>query len=109
MVNWEEKLKDKNVNVIGYATEGLDYIYEPEHDNWFDCIDELEDWFNHRGLEVPEYAYGEDEAQAYDEEIIDRLDGLEELRKAIEKFNKINNGNGTYQVEYGTVVKLFEM
>ena len=123
MVNWEEKLKDKNVNVIGYATEGLDYIYEPEHDNWFDCIDELEDWFNHRGLEVPEYAYGsyfmpfsldidniiEDEAQAYDEEIIDRLEGLEELRKAIEKFNKINNGNGTYQVEYGTVVKLFEM
>ena len=123
MVNWEEKLKDKNVKVIGYATEGLDYIYEPEHDNWFDCIDELEDWFNHRGLEVPEYAYGsyfmpfsldidniiEDEAQAYDEEIIDRLDGLEELRKAIEKFNKINNGNGTYQVEYGTVVKLFEM
>ena len=122
-VNWEEKLKDKNVKVIGYATEGLDYIYEPEHDNWFDCIDELEDWFNHRGLEVPEYAYGsyfmpfsldidniiEDEAQAYDEEIIDRLDGLEELRKAIEKFNKINNGNGTYQVEYGTVVKLFEM
>lgn len=107
MVNWEEKLKDKNVKVIGYATEGLDYIYEPEHDNWFDCIDELEDWFNHRGLEVPEYAYGsyfmpfsldidniiEDEAQAYDEEIIDRLDGLEELRKAIEKFNKINNGN----------------
>ena len=123
MVNWEEKLKDKNVKVIGYATEGLDYIYEPEHDNWFDCIDELEDWFNHRGLEVPEYAYGsyfmpfsldidniiEDEAQAYDEEIIDRLDGLEELRKAIEKFNKINNGNGTYQVEYGTVVKLLEM
>ena len=51
----------------------------------------------------------EDEAQAYDEEIIDRLDGLEELREAIEEFNKDNKGNGTYQVAYGTVVKLFEM
>jgi len=123
MVNWEEKLKDKHVKVIGYATEGLDWIYEPEYDNWFNCIDEMEDWFESRDLELPKYAYGsyfmpfsldidniiENEAEEYDDEITDRLDGVAELREAIEEFNKVNSRNGSYQVDYWTVVKLFEM
>ena len=122
-VNWENKLSDKNVKVIGYATDGLDYVYEPEYDNWFDCIDELEDWFELKGLEIPKYAYGtyflpfsldvdniiENNIDEYDDEIIEILDGVTELREAIEEFNKANNRNGTYQVDYWTVVKLFEM
>ena len=123
MVNWEEKLKDKNVKVIGYATDGLDYIYEPEHDNWFDSIDDLEDWFELQGLEVPKYAYGsyfmsfsldidniiEDKSEEHHEDVISSLDGMAELREAIEEFNNANKKNGTYQVDYWTVVKLFEM
>lgn len=122
-VNWENKLSDKNVKVIGYATDGLDYVYEPEYDNWFDCIDELEDWFELKVLEIPKYAYGtyflpfsldvdniiENNIDEYDDEIIERLDGVTELREAIEEFNKANNRNGTYQVDYWIVVKLFEM
>ena len=105
MVNWEEKLKDKNIKVIGYATEGLDWIYEPEYMNWFNCIDEMEDWFESRDLDLPKYAYGtyfepvaldldhilEDVCEEHAEDTRYMLEGVSELKEAIEEFNKANS------------------
>lgn len=123
MINWQEKLKDKNVKVVGYASKEVDWIYEPEHDKWFNCIDEMEDWYKDNSFEMPKYAFGseltpfylhlddiiENELEEYDEGISDRLSGMEELRQSIKVFNEANKGTGSYNVDYGIVVKLFEM
>lgn len=123
MINWEEKLKYGDIKVVGYAEKGVDWIYEPEHDKWFTCIDEMEDWFEENGFKMPKYAFGseltpfylnldriiENEAEDYDEDVIDRLSGVAELRQAIEEFNEANKCTGSYSVDYGIVVKLFEM
>ncbi|MGL5084112.1 MAG: hypothetical protein ACRC68_00035 [Clostridium sp.] len=123
MINWEEKLKAGDVKVVGYTEKGVDWIYEPEHDKWFTCIDEMEDWFEENGFKMPKYAFGseltpfylnldsiiESEAEDYDEDVIYRLSGVAELRQAIEEFNEANKCTGSYSVDYGIVVKLFEM
>lgn len=121
MINWEEKLKEKGIKVINYMEEGLEYIYDDEHEEYFSCIDTMEDWFSIRNLPIPKYAFGtklepvnldldcilENACEDHAEGVEDMLEGVSELRAAIDKFNKDNLDVGSYYPDYKTVVKLF--
>ena len=121
MVNWEEKLKEKDVKIIDYMTEGLVYIYDEESGEYFSCIDTMEDWFSIKKLPMPKYAYGtyldpvsldldcilENACEEHAEGVQDMLEGVSKLRKAIEEFNKDNLSVGSYNPDYKTIVKLF--
>lgn len=121
MINWEDKIKEKDVKVINYMDEDLDYIYDSETEEYFGCIDTMEDWYSMKGLEMPKYAYGtylepvsldldcilENACDDHAEGVDDNLNGISELREAIEQFNKDNRGVGSYYPDYKTVVKLF--
>lgn len=121
MINLEEKLKEKGVKVIDYMDKDIDYIFDDDQEKYFDCIDTMEDWYSMKGLEMPKYAYGtylqsvsldldcilENACDDHAEGVDDNLNGISELREAIEKFNKVNRGVGSYYPDYKIVVKLF--
>lgn len=121
MIDWEEKLKEKDIKVIDYMDKDLVYIYDDKTEEYFGCIDTMEDWYSMNGLEMPKYAYGtylepvsldvdwilEYACEEHAEGVEDMLDGISELREAIEQFNKDNRKVGTYFPDYKTVVKLF--
>ncbi|MPN49311.1 hypothetical protein SDC9_196928 [bioreactor metagenome] len=100
--------------------EDLDYIYD-DQEGYFTCIDTMEEYFERRILPMPKYAYGtylepvsidldsilESACDDHAEGVEDNLNGVSELRKAIEKFNQDNIGVGSYYPDYKTVVKLF--
>lgn len=121
MINWEEKLKEKDIKVIDYMNEDLDCIYDEEHEAYFRCIDTMEDWFSMRNLSMPKYAFGtklepvnlnldyilENVCEDHAEGIEDMLKGVPELRAAIEEFNKANLNVGSYYPDYKIIVKLY--
>lgn len=121
MINWEEKLTEKNIKVIDYMNKDLNYIYDDETEMYFSCIDTMEDYYESKRLEMPKYAYGtyfepvkldldcilESVCEEHAEGVEDMLEGFSELREAIEKFNDINKGVGSYNPSYKTIVKLF--
>lgn len=121
IINWEEKLKDKNIKVVDFEDSNLFYIYSPETDKFYVCIEDLIYDCIHKGISTPKYAYGtdlfpfqlkldsilNDEAHDHHEDILDNLDGVEELIKAIDEFNNANKRTGSYEPDYNTIVKLF--
>lgn len=121
MINWEEKLKEKNIKVIDYMDKDLQYVYDDETETYFSCIDTMEDYYERSGLKMPKYAYGtyfesvkldldyilESACEEHAEDVVYDLYGVSELREAIEKFNDINKGVGSYYPSYKTIVKLF--
>lgn len=121
MISWEEKIKEKSVKIIDYRAEGLEYIYDDDHTKYFNSIDEMEEWFWMKNLSMPKYAFGtvfepvsldleyilESACEEHAESVIDMLNGVSELKDAIDKFNRDNLTVGSYYPDYKTVVKLF--
>lgn len=121
VIDWEKKLTEKNIKVIDYMNEDLVYIYDAELEEYFSCIDTMEEYYQMKGLEMPKYAYGtylepvslglddilENACSDHAEGVEDNLNGVSELREAIEKFNQDNMSTGSYYPDYKVVVKLF--
>lgn len=117
----EERTKLSHVTVVDYIDYDEEFIYDDESDKYFSCIDTMEDYYKDNNLEMPKYAYGcklinfslnldnilEIESDEFDDDILDRLDGVEELSDAIDKFNKKNISSGSYFEDLNTIVKLF--
>lgn len=100
--------------------EHLELIYD-EEEQFFGNIDDMEDYYENEGLEMPKYAYRiylepvsldldnilENACEEHAEGVMGSLEGVSELREAIKKFNKVNENVGSYRIDYKTIVKLF--
>ena len=118
----EESLNAPNVKAIKLKDYEVDYIYDEKTDNFYPSIDDIVEDYEFRDLPLPRYVYGckfcpfsldfdwilEASTEDYDEDIMDRLDGYEELEKAIDKFNELNKGEGSYYIDYKTIIDLSE-
>lgn len=116
-----EILNDKHVKVVNYKEYGVDYLFDEQSDEYYSCIDTMEDYYKDNNLEMPKYAYGcyfepifldvdcilENACEEHHEDMINCIDGYGELKQAIEEFNKINKTNGSYFIDYKTIVELF--
>lgn len=122
MSNIEERLKTcKNIKVINYRNYDEPYIYDDASQDYFSCVDAMEDWYKDNDLEMPRYAYGvyfvpiqldldyilENACEEHHEDTLYSLDCVEELREAIDKFNKDNETTGSYFDDINTIVELF--
>lgn len=117
----EEKVKLNTVKVINYKDYKMPYIYDDYSEIYFTCVDVMEDYYKDNNLKMPRYAYGcefnqfeldldnilDNASDDFDEDILDRLEGQNALNKAIEEFNKVNKGEGSYYEDYSTVIELF--
>lgn len=120
MDNIEERIKLNEVKVIEYKDYDGEFLYDDNTENFFSCIDTMEDYYKDNNLIMPKYTYGcyfipftldlenflEYEAQEHHEDILDSLEDVSELGKAIEKFNESNKSNGSYTEDIRTIIKL---
>lgn len=118
-INYRAKY-DKNVTIVNFKDYKNDFLYDEESDKYFSDINEMDDWYRINKWDMPKFAYGckfykfelnlehvlESEADDHHEDILDCIDGVSELRLAIEKFNKDNEQNGSYSEDYMTIVEL---
>lgn len=123
MTKIEERIKNFKhvVKVVNYIDYDEPYIYDNETGEYFSCFDAMEDWYKDNDLEIPKYAYGvyfvpiqldldyilESACEEHHEDALYSLDCVEELKEAIDKFNKDNRGNGSYFEDINTIVQLF--
>ena len=120
-----ERLDNPNVKVINYKDYTGEFIFD-EVSNYF--FKDLEKIKNHYiNLDLPRYIYGtklvpmrldldyilqntyEDCTDDIEGFIEDSLNGVEELRQAVNKFNERNKHiKGYYVADFNTIVKLKE-
>lgn len=122
-----QRLNSPNVKVVNYRDCKCEMIYDEVSDEFFNDTGELENYYdnNNPDLPYPQYVYGtyfkpvkldldymlgstyEDCTDNYIEDFIeDSLNGVEELRKAVNKFNESNKEIGCYYEDFKTIVKL---
>lgn len=121
-----KRLNSPNVKVINYKDYKGEKIYDEVTEEYFNDIGELEDYYDNYtdSLPYPHYAYGsyfkpfkldldfilqstyEDCTDDVISFLEDSLNGVEELRKAINKFNEVNKEIGCYYEDFRTIVKL---
>lgn len=123
-MNIEERIKCGSYDrIINYRDYETDVLYDPETDEYFLDIDEMESYYEDSELEMPRYAYGCEfipvqtdagwildcitDEHAYG--VRDSIVGLEELEEAIDKFNKANEEAmvGSYYEDLGLIIELF--
>lgn len=120
----ENRLNDTEVKVINYADYGDGMIFDDTSWKFFDDLDSIKDYYNALNKEIPQYVYGtrfksikinltEILEEAYEDVTDDitnfiesRVNGVEELQVAINKFNEINKEIGNYYWDWNTVVEL---
>ena len=119
----EQRIKDKNYNnIIKYKDYDLRVLYDDTTDKYFVDIDEMTSYYKEHNLYMPRYVYGcyfepaeldlewmlECVCDEHAEGIYDSLYGVEELQKAVDKFNKINRDNeiGSFYEDYRTIIDL---
>lgn len=121
MSNILERLKDEHVKIINYKDYDIEYLFDLKSDEYYSCVDTMEDYYKDNNLEMPKYAYGcyfesvsldvddilESACEEHHEDMISFLDGYSELKEAIEEFNETNKTNGSYFIDYRTIVELF--
>lgn len=122
MPNIEAIIKNvKTVKVINYREYEEPYLYDNETGEFFSCVDVMEDYYKDNNLQMPKYAYGvyfvpiqldldyilEDACEEHHEDALYSLDGVGELREAIDKFNEDNKMSGSYFYDINTIVELF--
>lgn len=123
----EERLKEmtrsKFFKIIDYKDYDEPYIYDEETSEYFSCVDVMKDYYKDNNLEIPKYVYGvyfepikldldyilESACEEHYEDAIYSLDGIGELKEAINKFNKDNKSNGSYFEDINTVVRIEEI
>ena len=121
----EQRIKDKNYNnIIKYKDYDLRVLYDDTTDKYFVGIDEMTSYYKEHNLYIPRYVYGcyfepveldlewmlECVCDEHAEGIYDNLYGVEELSKAVDKFNKINRYYeiGSFYENYRTIIDLEE-
>lgn len=121
MSNIEKRLTQKGVKVINYKEYDEPYLFDMDTDKYFSCIDTMKDYYTDNNLEMPKYVYGvyfepvildldyilENACEEHAEDIEYSLNGVSELKEAIEKFNKDNKTTGSYYEDINTIVELF--
>lgn len=125
-----ERLNSPNVKIVNHKDYKRRMIYDEISDEFFNNIEELQKYYDNNAVSLPypKYVYGtyfkpikldldyilqityEDCTDNYIKDFIeDSLNGVEELRKAVNKFNKSNEGKkfGYYYYEdFKLIVKL---
>lgn len=117
-----KRLNYPNVKVINYKDCKCEMIYDEATEEYFYDIGELQDYYDNNtdSLPYPQYVYGtyfepvqlnldyilENACEEHAEDIINCLNGVEELREAINRFNEANKKTGSYYEDFKTVVKL---
>ena len=123
-MNIEERIKCGSYDrIINYRDYEEEVLYDPETDEYFLDIDEMESYYEDSELEMPRYAYGcefipvqadvdwildcitDDHADGVRDSIV----GIDKLNEAINEFNKINEEvmTGSYYEDLGTIIELF--
>lgn len=120
----EDRLNDTEVKVINYKNYSGGMIFDDDSWKFFDDLDSIKDYYNALNKEIPQYVYGtrfksikinltEILEEAYEDVTDDitnfiesRVNGVEELQAAINKFNEINKEIGNYYWDWNTVVEL---
>lgn len=120
----EDRLNDTEVKVINYADYKGGMILDDTSCKFFDDLDSIKDYYNALNKEIPQYVYGtrfksikinltEILEEAYENVTDDitnfiesRVNGVEELQAAINKFNEINKEIGNYYWDWNTIVEL---
>lgn len=114
MENIQDRLNDFRVKIVNLEDYKGKFLYDEKTKKFFE-LKELKDLYV-----LPKYMYGtyykpvkiyldeilEKIYDEYEEVTIDHLNGVEELKKAIDKFNKDNKQIGTYYENYNVIVKL---
>ena len=120
----EERIKEGYYNkIISYKDYKDKVLYDPETDEIFSDIDEMESYYEDEDEKMPRYAYGCEfipvQADAgwildcigdeHAEGVRDSIVGFEELEEAIDKFNKANEEAmvGSYYEDSEIIVELF--
>ena len=111
----------ENKKIIELKDYEGEYLYDNRLDKFFENLDEIKSCYESLGFEIPKYLYGtffeavslnlnsilKDACYDHEGDIEDNLIGVEELEKAINKFNEDNTGVGSYYPDFNTLVKLF--
>lgn len=119
----KEMTRSKFFKIVDYKDYDEPYIYDEETSEYFSCLDAMMDYYRIKNLEMPKYVYGvyfesieldvgyilESACEEHHEDAIYSLDGVGELKEAIDKFNKDNKTNGTYFEDINTVVRIEEI
>lgn len=119
-----ERLDNPNVKVINYKDYTGEFIYDEVSNHFFRDLEEMKNHYIDLDF-LPRYVYGtklvpmrldldyilqntyEDCTDDIESFIEDSLNGVEELRKAIDKFNKKNEHiKGYYVADFNVIVKL---
>ena len=120
----EERIKEGYYNkIINFKDYKNEVLYDPETDEIFSDIDEMESYYEDEDEKMPRYAYGCEfipvQADAgwildcisdeHAEGVRDSIVGFEELEEAIDKFNKANEEAmvGSYYEDSEIIVELF--
>lgn len=117
----ENKLNKIGIETINYKNYEEAYLFDEKSDKYFTCIDTMEDYYKDNNLEMPRYAYGcsfepvkldtydilEQATEEHAEDMMNMVDGVTELKEAIEKFNEVNKNNGSYFMDCNTIIELF--
>ena len=104
----------ENKKIIELKDYEEEYLYDNRLDKFFENLDEIKSCYESLGFEIPKYLYGTFfEAVSLNLNSIlkdacyDHEGDIEELEKAINKFNEDNTGVGSYYPDFNTLVKLF--
>ena len=120
----EQRIQDKEYDkIINFKDYKNEVLYDPEIDEYFSDIDEMESYYeDYEDEKMPRYAYGCEfipiQADAgwildciddeHAEGVRDSIVGFEELEEAIDKFNKANEEAmvGSYYENSRIIVEL---
>lgn len=120
MANIEQRLTQKGIKITSCEDYKIDCMYDEKSDNYFNDIESIEEYYEDNISNMPKYVYGckfesvkldtdwiiEQAIEEHAEEIEDKLNGIDELIKAIDKFNDDNKDVGSYYDDIMTIVKL---
>ena len=116
MMNIEDRINDGEVKVVDYKDYKGKLLYDWKLDEFFKSLDEIRKRYEIQ----PKYMYGtyyesvkinlynilENICEDHVEGTFECLKGVEELQEAVDKFNKLNEENGTYYEDNHVIVRL---
>lgn len=116
MINIEDRINDRGVKVIDYKDYKGKFLYDDKLDEFFENLEEVRKRYKiqpqymygtyYRSIKINLYNLLEYVCEDLAEGTIDCLIGVEELQEAVDKFNKLNEENGTYYEDNHVIVRL---
>lgn len=120
MANIENRINQGGVKVIKIKDYNVDMFYDEKSDNYFMDEESMKEHYEDNISDTPRYVYGcvfetikidldrilEDAVEEHHEDAMDSIDGISELRKAIDEFNDCNKSNGSYYDDIALIIDL---